>query len=785
MIKRNILLFATFLTGLNCLAQINFKGRAEAPASKFALWYRTPASNWMSSALPIGNGRVGAMIFGGVEQEHIQFNDKTLWAGSTTTRGSYQNFGDIYLDFPGITTVENYRRELDLEAGISRVTYEADGVVYTREYFSSYVDDAIVMRISSTGRGKISFSTSLVDAHPFRVPTPTVTASAGKITQAGKLDILSYESQLSVVANGGAVWAKDGKLNVSDANSVTIVLSVGTNYDPAAPGYVGFTPEVLHTKISDQNSKLKKKSYDALKKAHLADYRSLFDRVVLNLGDTKPTIPTDELQKSYNQGDYNPFLDNLFYQFGRYLMIASARGVALPSNLQGIWNHKNGEDAYGKPITSETKKEPAWSADYHSDVNVQMNYWPAEIANLSETHHTLTEYLYNEAMVQPSWSKIAENEGHPGWSQFTQNNAFGYGNFLKTRPANAWYCMHMWQHYAFTQDRSYLQNRAYPVMKSACDYWLSRLILVDGKWLAPKEWSPEIGPVDSDGISYAQQLIWDLFTNTIKASEILGADESYRLALRTKLAQLDPGLRVGSRGQLMEWMDAAVEDKAYASDKTHRHLSHLIGLYPGEQISPLIDTVYANAAKQSLNARGDQSTGWALAWRMACWARLFDGNRAHKMLVNGLTNITSTKITYSEAGVYENLLNGPPFQIDGNFGFTAAITEMILQSHLGKLQLLPAIPSVWSKGSVKGLRGLNNFTVDLDWNSGGKTTARIKSGSGKLCTVYFKNIKNATVKNAKGTTVKFRVNSNNEIEFDTVAGQTYLVSDMAFVVDGF
>lgn len=731
----------------------------------------------MTSALPIGNGTIGAMVFGGVNQDHIQFNDKTLWTGTTRnlgkeqglsdkqTRGSYQNFGDVYLDFPEVKAVTNYRRELDLETAVAKTTYTVNGVTYTRTYFTSYPDHAIIVHISASQPGQVSFSTGLVDAHQGRMPKPTVTAQGNKITQQGKLDLINYESQLSVNNEGGTIQTESAKITVTNANAVTLVLSPKTNFSATANNYLAFDAAKLHHQVTETNQQASNKAYTALLNAHTKDYQALFNRVNLQLGESlKPTIPTDELQKTYNEGNYNPYLDVLFYQFGRYLMISSARGVALPSNLQGIWNDS---------------PNPAWEADYHSDVNVQMNYWPSEITNLPEAHSTLTDYLYNEALVQPYWRQDAKEDGQIGWSQWVQNNAFGYGNWRKTRPANAWYCMDMWQHYTFNLDKKYLSEKAYPVMKGACEYWLGRLVEQDGKWIAPAEWSPENGGANSDkGIAYAQQLIWDLFTNTINATKILKTDKEFSKALQTKLDDLDNGLKIGKRGQLMEWNDETIEENRLKKEPTHRHLSHLMGLYPGKQISPLIDEKYADAAKKSLDIRGDHSTGWALAWRMACWARLFDGNRAHNMLKNGLINITATEITYSEAGVYQNLLNGPPFQIDGNFGFTAAMTEMLLQSQLDKIQLLPALPAAWNKGCVNGLRAKGNFTVDINWEKGKKASATILSVSGNKCAVYYPGIKNAVITNHAGKNVAFKLEDNNTIAFKTRKGELYHITNL-------
>jgi alpha-L-fucosidase 2 len=471
-------------------------------------------------------------------------------------------------------------------------------------------------------------------------------------------------------------------------------------------------------------------------------------------------VPTDELQKSYNAGTYDPFLDVLYYQYGRYLLLSSSRGLALPANLQGLWNNSN---------------DPPWQCDIHSDINIEMNYWPAEVTNLSECHLPFLDYVYNEAMTHTAWKKLASTDGNAGWTVMVQNNIFGYGDWKYTRPANAWYAMHLWQHYAYTQDAGYLSAKAYPVMKSACDFWLDRLKTdTDGSLVAPAEWSPEQAPEAEDGVTYAQQLIWDLFTNTIQASTILNVDGDYRGNLQAKLDKLDKGLRVGGWGQLREWK--------YTNDdpsNTHRHISHLVGLYPGQQISPLLDATYANAAKVSLTARGDAGPGWSRAWKIAVWARLLDGNHAQKLIKNALQNATVTVVDMNNGGgAYENLLDAhPPFQIDGNFGATAGMTELLLQSQLGKLVLLPALPDAWPQGSVSGICAQGGFEVAMAWAGKQLTSAAIKSKSGKTCTVKNRMFTGAfsLVNAADGVAATYTLNGDT-ITFDTSAGSTYRIT---------
>lgn len=736
-------------------AEVSFSGQAGPPANKLVLWYRQPATNWMTSALPIGNGRLGAMVFGGVAQEHLQFNEKTLWTGNKTSLGYYQNFGDLYLNFSGLTSVSNYRRELDIEEAISRVSYTVGSTQYSREYFVSYPDQVMVARLTANEGSKLNFDVSLTNAH-----SGTTTYSGNRITMTGNLTLLSYEAQILVLNEGGAISTSSNKITVSNANSVTLLLAGGTDYDAASPTYKGTD---LHTNITNQIDTAATKSYDTLKTAHVNDYKALFNRVEFNLDDTKPTIPTTELITNYNNGIRNPFLEVLYFQYGRYLTIASSRGLGLPANLQGIWNNVN---------------NPPWQSDYHSDVNLEMNYWPTDITNLSECFTPFSDYIYNQAITQDTWKNNATSMGAQGFSLFTQCNIFGYSDWEKNSEANAWYCMNLWDHYAFTQDTNYLLNKAYPVMKSACDFWISTLVTdTDGKLVAPNSWSPEHGnPWREKGTTYAQTLIWDLFTNTIKASEILNIDATYRATLQTKLNQLDPGLRVGSYGQLREWK--------YQNDvqnEQHRHISHLVGLYPGKQISPFINTTFSEAAKVSLIDRGDGGTGWARAWKINTWARLLDGNHAKVLLQNALNLTTITSIDMSNGGgIYENLLDAhPPFQIDGNFGATAGISEMLLQSYLDNVHILPALPDSWPKGYINGLRARNGFEVDIAWDKKALTQATIQSLNGK--TLVIKNPaflhpgQLQVVKVSDNSPVAYTTNSDT-ISFNTVAGESYRIT---------
>lgn len=761
---------------------------------------RNPDANWESQSLPIGNGSIGANIMGSIEAERITFNEKTLWRGGPNTSkgaeaywnvnkqsahvldeirqafsegdqkkaamltrknfnsevpyesnrekpfrfGNFTTMGEFYVE-TGLSAVNmsGYKRILSLDSALAVVQFKKDDVAYERSYFISYPANVMAIRFKADRPGKQNLTFSYA---PNPVSTGSMTTDGNNgLTYTAHLDNngMQYVVRIHATTKGGTLSNADGKITVKDADEVVFLVTADTDYkinfdpdfkDPKT--YVGVNPAETTRQWMDNAVSM---GYDVLFKQHYDDYATLFNRVKLQLNPDQQSanLPTAKRLQNYRKGQPDFYLEELYYQFGRYLLIASSRPGNMPANLQGIW-HNN--------------VDGPWRVDYHNNINIQMNYWPACPTNLNECTLPLVDFI--RTLVKPGQKTAQAYFGTRGWTASISANIFGFTAPLESEDmswnfnpmAGPWLATHIWEYYDYTRDKKFLKETGYDLIKSSAQFATDFLWRKpDGTYTAAPSTSPEHGPID-EGTTFVHAVIREILLDAIEASKVLGVDSKERKQWQEVLAHLAP-YKVGRYGQLMEWSKDIDDPK-----DEHRHVNHLFGLHPGHTLSPITTPDLAKAARVVLEHRGDGATGWSMGWKLNQWARLQDGNHAYKLFGNLLKN-----------GTLDNLWDThPPFQIDGNFGGTAGITEMLLQSHMGFIQLLPALPDAWKDGSISGICAKGNFEVDMSWKNGQLAEATVFSKAGEPCTVRYGD-KTLSFKTSKGKVYKLAVEADRLI----------------------